>query len=664
MTRRLRWMTASLALAIALAAAYINAYGHGSYIYALHMDGVFQTSSMMYRLAAGEMPGRNFFPYLGLGPMYMVYPVFALMGSTVSSAIASAYMMVLVVYAGAAALVTALVWRIRSYWLLAMIYFAIFVLLCAIPMSMADLGPGNSLRPLRAAVPYLCLGLILLLRRHVATAWKRVLLCGAICGMALIWSNDFGIPTFVVMMGLCIIELCHTSEMSAKTLMLLLGGAVAGSTVLLTLSTAGHPVSLLLYNFRDVAGDQYWYFGNDGRVWKIIEPRDLKIIAWDILMFLFVSVIALLAFNSRYMRLVSLGWATFLGGALAVIAGHYSTGYMDAFELWIGLVLLQILAKGVPGLRERLLTRLSPARAIATYFIAMLLLLVITIRNTHQEVDSAKAHGFYVKELGGYLDEDQRGLVEFARCVKEPLLEEYWGLASAIRHEHGPWPVDSAIAALGQQRRLAAQSLHNWNGLVSTTRVGGLFQFGLAHMYQSWAVNENWWMYGYVLKNFEPVFVSPNLIFWKRSAVPQVWPEVACHVTNSPEARVDIPAEDGFYEMTLHYAMHSRRWHANIMAETNTVILGNDSYGFISMDLKATEMTLPVYISKDMPSGLLFQIYPSTVRKDFVLQSCTARHITNYPKHLFSIVDAEGMRMAGGRYVPPKNSDSDDSDPL
>ena len=148
-------------------------------------------------------------------------------------------------------------------------------------------------------------------------------------------KRNFGIPTFAVMMALCIFEMFQNREMTKKNLILLVSGAGASTAVLLTLLTAGHPLSLLLYNFRDVAGDQYWYFGNDGRIWKIIEPRDLKIIAWDILMFLFVSVIALLAFNSRYMRLVSLGWATFLGGALAVIAGHYSTGYMDAFELWM-----------------------------------------------------------------------------------------------------------------------------------------------------------------------------------------------------------------------------------------------------------------------------------------------------------------------------------------
>jgi hypothetical protein len=60
---------------------------------------------------------------------------------------------------------------------------------------------------------------------------------------------------------------------------------------------------------------------------------------------------------------------------------------------------------------------------------------------------------------------------------------------------------------------------------------------------------------------------------------------------------------------------------------------------------------------------LLFQIFPANVRKSFVLQNCTARRIANYPKHLFSTVDAQGLRMAGARFVPPTSSDQDDSDP-
>ena len=34
-----------------------------------HLDGSFQTASGLFRLAEGDVPGRDFYPYLGIGPL-------------------------------------------------------------------------------------------------------------------------------------------------------------------------------------------------------------------------------------------------------------------------------------------------------------------------------------------------------------------------------------------------------------------------------------------------------------------------------------------------------------------------------------------------------------------------------------------------------------------
>lgn len=50
-----------------------------------HLDGAFQTASGLFRLAAGQWPGEDFLPYLGLGPLFVLYPFFLLAGGDVAA---------------------------------------------------------------------------------------------------------------------------------------------------------------------------------------------------------------------------------------------------------------------------------------------------------------------------------------------------------------------------------------------------------------------------------------------------------------------------------------------------------------------------------------------------------------------------------------------------
>ncbi|HQU09174.1 MAG TPA: hypothetical protein PLV25_04345, partial [Opitutales bacterium] len=50
-----------------------------------HLDGAYQTASGLCRLAQGQMPGRDFYPYLGLGPIYFIYPLFLIAGKQIAA---------------------------------------------------------------------------------------------------------------------------------------------------------------------------------------------------------------------------------------------------------------------------------------------------------------------------------------------------------------------------------------------------------------------------------------------------------------------------------------------------------------------------------------------------------------------------------------------------
>jgi hypothetical protein len=58
-----------------------------------------------------------------------------------------------------------------------------------------------------------------------------------------------------------------------------------------------------------------------------------------------------------------------------------------------------------------------------------------------------------------------------------------------------------------------------------------------------------------------------------------------------------------------------------------------------------------VYVSKDLPSGLLFQVYPANVRKDFVLLGCSAREIVDPPDGVLTKSEAGDFAQYKSREV-------------
>ncbi len=61
-----------------------------------HVDGAFQTASGLYRLDAHLFPGRDFLPYLGIGPLLLLYLPFKIMGANLAASTAGAWMLTLI----------------------------------------------------------------------------------------------------------------------------------------------------------------------------------------------------------------------------------------------------------------------------------------------------------------------------------------------------------------------------------------------------------------------------------------------------------------------------------------------------------------------------------------------------------------------------------------
>ena len=173
----------------------------------LHLDGAFQTFSGLQRLADGQFPGADFFTYLGIGPLWLLFPAFLLAGGDLcASVFAATYMTLLAAELVVAVLVLLAAGR-RSWWLgLAVAplptiaaWFFLVRRPEAFPDLSAMLAPGNSLRPVRALAPYLIALAALLV---AGVRWRprvRAVVLGAVAGVVgVTWSNDFGLVAMVL----------------------------------------------------------------------------------------------------------------------------------------------------------------------------------------------------------------------------------------------------------------------------------------------------------------------------------------------------------------------------------------------------------------------------------------------------------------------------------
>jgi hypothetical protein len=130
---------------------------------------------------------------------------------------------------------------------------------------------GNSLRPVRAVLPYFLAIAFYFAIRRVRTSLRCYLIGGPL-GIALLWSNDFALSALGVFLLFSNVRFYSFEKKNWRH-----NVGIVAAIILLTWSailaviTGGNPLDLLKYNFLDVAQDQWWYFGLYGLNTHIVE---------------------------------------------------------------------------------------------------------------------------------------------------------------------------------------------------------------------------------------------------------------------------------------------------------------------------------------------------------------------------------------------------------
>ncbi|MEL7317962.1 MAG: hypothetical protein AAFN04_04890 [Pseudomonadota bacterium] len=537
-----RWVMVALAAVLIALQGVKLLFDHS-----LHsIDGAMQTWFALQGFASGEALGSAFQSYLGITMMLALLPVFFAFGQTLFASTFAAYAGVI---AGAFAGAYAIAWFLRIIpknlraWAAILIVFA-FYYLGRVPFDLVGypyaptFDPGVSLRPFRGslaffALPFFIMGLRGILRTHSA---KSALALGAIAGVGLLWSNDAGIPLVIAMAMALTAALFPRWSLMARSLGAFALGALASSAALVMVVTHGDPSGWLHYNFVDVSGDQFWYFGPWSRESRILTPLDLPNLLTSgeplrILSLLMLATSVIVVFVRRLRGRGSpvrdaafvLVGASLVGTALIPqIGGHIGAEY-NAITFVLGfcapiIVFQRAILRGV----KPVLRRIAPGGAS---YAALCAAMVMALVGVSASVSTARAsdRSVYSPELGFYVTPAFKADIEAMQRLSQALTEKgviknrqllsaYTSALDVAAGTKGPAPVGSLIHALGAKNRADFTRLVADRSVAAVTTIAPDYSG-----WEGWNLRANWPFFKALRENYTPIARNDQHVLWVRS---------------------------------------------------------------------------------------------------------------------------------------------------
>lgn len=508
------------------------------------VDGAYQTFHFLNRLKLGAF-GDGYVPYLGYGVSMTLFPLFIAFGGDVAASNMAAHWVVI----AAAALV---LWICLSIFKVEKTY-ALIVILCVIIALFLQgsglIAPGNSLRLWRSALPILMALVIypvMALPPERVSDFRFTALVGAMAGLGLYWSNDFGIPTALSLVAIWTIWLFRRRGGNPLKVACLCGWSivVAASVFGLVgvLFLGEDFIPYLTSNYQETAEQQFWYFYpyvENSRIYSLadfvsaIYPKiggnylSVRVICLAVALGAGLKILVRRGSVETDRRLALVAFlilATFGGGLLAELGGHRDPGY------WIGLERLVFFGSlaalfAIPYhavlilLSDHNLIRLKYLY-IAFFFLICGMFLAVSVglffagRTTHVQSGSV-----YWPDLGGFIDGGDANLLEISEAFKShyPRSEDdrasryfssYYGPVEAAAGGMHPAPTDSIIHAHGRRRSLFYEvfSASEWP-VVTTSNPRN-------NIWSAWNRSSAWPFFRHLFLRYDLRQVSKFNLFW------------------------------------------------------------------------------------------------------------------------------------------------------
>ncbi|MBY4946988.1 hypothetical protein K6V92_10195 [Cupriavidus respiraculi] len=483
------WLTLTCAAAVLATWAYI-AIGHARYFDGYFANGAFQLLNPMRRLMDGQVPGRDFFVFHGVGTVWLHLSIYWAFGQSFPAAEASRF------------LTSGLLHCIACFWLwrilrrqtdesTAAVLSLLFLVTTALALDRIFL-PQNTLLGTRSVFPlYVALAM---------ASTRGVPVVALLAGAALLVSTEHGMAAAIglavaAMVGLASKEWRGTGIRLAASL----PAAVAVFALVLWAMSGDAAIANIRYALRDVPNDQFWYFG--ARAGTYLPTYWQTLNYWGFYAFaglwLLAGALTIKLWRARSPYSLA---AVFLT-TYATFGAVSQLGYLDASNL-----------QG--GERALLLVAILSAAQFRTGLAATVALVLVAAACWGYGNRLPLAYAWPTASQDGELLSpywrDHLAAVE--RLSKGgPIWSIYAGLPEAQRGTFAP-SSDYIIHALGPANRRQYVAAFD-DAKPTLVRLENAFTWG----YSQWTVSSNWEFYRRVFAQYELAHEDKMSSLWVRT---------------------------------------------------------------------------------------------------------------------------------------------------
>lgn len=581
-----------------LIVTYVYVSQHKLNVTFFPINGVFQTFNPLHRMCNGEVMGRDFNPYLGLGTTAVTAFLTSLFGCNVSASLAANQLLliffhwltycVLFKLAGLS-LKRSIIFSSSIITLFLMVLFEPFV---QSPLSHPSLSfnysfvyrwrelilPGNSNLGLRSALPAIT-GCISLIGLHfLKERPTRFCFLGGLIGAQPLWSNDYGIPSAIALFAITMIHLFKSSPIKKLPQ---IGGVLMSATltfvVLGSVLTHGHLLQWFGEN-RGVASDQFWYFDLRRfdsmstkvlRAGKIVDLKDIVDYFAHPFFFVYLSALTIIVLsvlwgkeNLNHLLLIYVGITVLGAGTLSSLGGTFYWRYYTPTSLaayFVVPVAIKILIRQANLISRWRRFRLgeidrasmTPVRVIRSLVVGWSLTISVTAILLVTLVYPLSSHRydrdfFYAKELDGWLSGQFKPAYEIAERIRQQtqtlpptqrMLSTYASMMDVVVGSENVTGIDYIIHALGDRAR--TRYLDRWRATMPEyiTTIREDFTD-----WESWVRRTNWWFYRNFATVYKPIAASHYNIVWQRSKTADAIENIAaeCTVLRNSDHSADL----------------------------------------------------------------------------------------------------------------------------
>lgn len=550
-------------------------------------DGVFQNYNVVRRLLDGQVPYRDFTLYLGLGHLFSgSFFTWLFGGSFAASQVAFGFLTLLSLCLFSVVIGKLVLGRHSR------VPYASTLLLLVILMKQplffknalglsepivaaldASLSVGSSARYVRGMICPLLLIAIYKARAIIAvqTAKGRftkeqgehvtVIAVGALSGVAFIWSNDYGIGSWLCSTLIFIFIMCINSAGGWKRklydILLWLISGVMTVLILILFVSRGHVADWLADTFG-TGGYQSWYYGYSPAkayyLWDVDFSFETILLACLCVYYMW-QIYQKRRDPDHCSRYASLAFLSMCGFAVAneyrLLSGSFLTEVAYAILFLLTFYEVCHLLERISSQKETMVN------AVLRVSMIVGMAALISIGQYRVLSFTRNYRGTYAKELGGYIGDIYNDLTAAAEFVGDKkVFSTYASALEVMTDQFQPSGTDYIIHVLGDKPREEYLEVFSEGDFQYVTTIKETYD-----VWEYWARSANWFFYRELYKEYHPIWSNVYQLFWERNTepIPYAAEDWSTEIIQTDRGRVTIRVTgdagfDGVADVLVRYA--------------------------------------------------------------------------------------------------------------